>query len=94
LFGTKLCFQDRRPDLFDLVRLRVRTCPLQVNSLLDPALPEQVMAAPHAFLETQTLEQLAQIVKADGCVGGTAEKASERFSAPITDILHGSSSGL
>jgi len=70
LFETKPCLQDRRSDLFDLVRFRVRTCLLQVNSLLDATFPEQVVATPYALFETQTLEQLAQIVKTDGRVGG------------------------
>ena len=37
------------------------------------------MTAPNAFFETHTLDQLAEVVKTDGRVGGTAEKAPERF---------------
>jgi hypothetical protein len=38
-----------------------------------------MMAAPNALFETKTLDQLAEIVKADGRVRGAAEKALERF---------------
>ena len=47
------------------------------------------MAAPHALFETQTLQYLAQIVKTDGRVGGTAEKACQRFLSAHRNILHG-----
>jgi hypothetical protein len=57
----------------------VRACPLQVNSFLYTIHPEQVMGTPHALFETQTLEQLTQIVKTDGRIGCAAEKARERF---------------
>ena len=46
------------------------------------------MAATHALFETQALEQLTQIVKTDGRVGCTAQKASERFLRAHDDILH------
>ena len=46
------------------------------------------MAAPHASLETQTVEQLAQIVKTDGLIGGTAENASKSLLRSHIDILH------
>src|SRR5450759_1589045 len=88
LVWTERRLQDDRTYLFDLVRLRIRTCPLQIDLLLDSALPEQVMAAPHALLETQTLEQLAQIVKTDGRIGGAAEKPPERFLSSHSAILH------
>lgn len=64
---------------------RVRPCPLQVNSLLDAALPEQLMAAPHSLLEAQTFKQLAQVIKTDGRVRRTAEKASKRFLSAHSD---------
>jgi hypothetical protein len=40
---------------FTWLRLRVRDCPLQIDSLLNAGFPEQVMAAPHSLLETQAL---------------------------------------
>ena len=62
--------QNHGPDLFDLVRLRVRAGPLQINFFFNATLQELVMAAPHASLETQTVEQLAQTVKPDGRIDG------------------------
>jgi hypothetical protein len=47
------------------------------------------MAAPYALLETQALQQSAQIVKTDGRIGGTAEKAFQRFLSSHNAILHG-----
>ena len=47
------------------------------------------MAAPYALLEAQALEQLAQIIKTDGRIGGAAEKTSKSFLSSHNDILHG-----
>jgi len=47
-----------------------------------------MMASSYALLKTQTLEQLAQIVKTDGRVGSTAEEPSKCFLSSHNDILH------
>jgi hypothetical protein len=46
------------------------------------------MAAPYALLEAQAFQQPAQIVKTDRGVGGTAEKAIQRFLSSHNAILH------
>jgi hypothetical protein len=79
LFKTKPRLKDGRSNLFHLVRLRVRARSLQIDLLLNAALPENVMAAPDALLETQPLQQSAQIVKPDGGIGGAAENTFECF---------------
>jgi hypothetical protein len=56
LSKAKLRLQDGRPNLFNLVRLRVRANSLQIDLFLHAAFPENVMAAPHALLETQALQ--------------------------------------
>jgi hypothetical protein len=51
------------------------------------ASPAQMMASPHALLETQALKQLAQIVKTDGRIGGAAEKQSQCLLSSHSHIL-------
>ena len=45
------------------------------------------MTAADTLLETQAPEQLTQIVKPDGSVGGTTEKPSERFLSAHNSIV-------
>ena len=46
-----------------------------------------MMATAHALLEAEALKQLAKVVKTNGRVGRTAEKASERFLSAHGDII-------
>ena len=46
-----------------------------------------MMTAADTLLETQAPEQLTQIVKPDGSVGGTTEKPSERFLSAHDSIV-------
>src|ERR1017187_5243725 len=47
-----------------------------------------MMTTSYSFLKTQTLQQMTQLIKADSCIGGSAEEPPKRLLRCHTDILH------
>src|ERR1035437_10505230 len=47
-----------------------------------------MMTTPHSLLKTQALQQMTQLIKTDGCIGGPAEESSKRLLSAHNDILH------
>jgi hypothetical protein len=46
------------------------------------------MAASNTHIETQTLEQLAKVVKSDGSIRGSAQYLPQRLARAHADILY------
>jgi hypothetical protein len=65
--------QDYGTHLPDLVAFCVAAVPLEVNSLLNAGFPEQVMAASNAHVESETTQQIAQLIESDVGVGGSTQ---------------------
>ena len=74
-----LYFSTTARTLLYLVRLGVVAVSLHIDSLFHASFPKDVMAALGAFCKPDALQQGTQIVKADRCIGRTAEYLLERF---------------
>jgi hypothetical protein len=79
---TQLGFQNYSPDLFDLIRLRLGTAPLQIDLLIHAGPAEQMVAAAHSLFEPQSFQQMTQVVKSNGRIGGPVQD-------PLKDLVYG-----
>ena len=55
---------------------------LKIEDLLNPVLGEDVVVPANSFLETQTPQQVAELVKGNVGVRCTAQDAGEKFVVP------------
>src|SRR5450759_1414404 len=46
-----------------------------------------MMTTSHSLIKTQALQQMTQLIKTDGCIGGSAEEPLKRLLSSLTDIL-------
>jgi hypothetical protein len=63
--------------LLNLIRLGLRTRSLEVDLGGDTVFAKDVMAALNTLLKAQALQQAAQILEPDGCIGCPAQNSSK-----------------
>ncbi len=55
---------------------------LEIENFLNAVLREYVMVPPYPFVEAQTPQQVAELIKWDVRIGGPTYNASEQFIIP------------